>query len=98
MVFGTHVDASGGDSIFTCKSSFTPYIPPEEKISLQDNIPDSVKEEKKENNDVEYLPGERLLIQLHKQRKKVKKDEDKRENNLDIDRVTESLSRVFKRF
>ena len=101
MAFYSHQDQCNRDNIFTCKSNFTPYIPPAEKISLQDKIPDSVKEEKKKNKGVEYLPGERLLIQLHKQRKKENKREDKeredrRENNMDVDRITSSLSRILK--
>ena len=72
MAFETYGDVAG-QNIFTCRSSFTPYVPPQEQISLQDHVPQSVKEEKKKDDGVEYLPGERLLIKLGKQRKKKKK-------------------------
>ena len=70
---------------FTCRSSFTPYVPPVEHISLQDHTPESVKEEKKKDGGVVYLPGERLLIKMGKQKQK-----------LDVKRISKSLSRVLK--
>jgi len=88
MAFVTYGDLAEKQNIFTCRSSFTPYVPPQEQISLQDHTPESVKEERKKDGGVEYLPGERLLIKLGKQRKKKKK-------SLDIDRVSKSLSRVL---
>ena len=91
MAFQCHHEA-GEKSIFTCRSSFTPYVPPQEQISLQDNIPESVKDEKKKDGGVKYLPGERLLIKLGNQRKKKKK------KTLDVDRVAQSLSRVLSTF
>ena len=91
MAFATYGDLSENHNIFTCRSSFTPYIPPQELISLQDHVPQSVKEEKKKDGGVEYLPGERLLIKLGKQRKKKKQ-------TLDVDRVAKSLSRVLSTF
>jgi hypothetical protein len=78
------------NSIFTCRSSFTPYVPPEERISLQDHIPDSIKEEKKKSDGIVYLPGERLLIQLAKQRRK--------KDKIDMNRITQSMSRVLSTF
>lgn len=84
--FQSHGDVS--DSIFTCRSSFKPFVPPTEQISLQDHIPESVKKEKKKSNGIEYLPGERLLIKLAKTREK----------EIDIDRVTQSMSRVLTTF
>ena len=91
MAFHCHHEAES-QSIFTCRSSFTPYAPPQELVSLQDNIPESVKEEKKKDGGVEYLPGERLLIKLGKQRKK------KKSKTFDVDRVAQSLSRVLSTF
>ena len=90
MAFATYGDVVERQNIFTCRSSFTPYVPPQEQISLQDHVPESVKEEKKKDGGVEYLPGERLLIKLGKQRKKKK--------TLDVDRVSKSLSRVLSIF
>ena len=92
MAFFTSADLSERDTIFTCRSSFTPYVPPKEEISLQDHVPESVKEEKKKDNGIEYLPGERLLIKLAKQRKKEKGKTPK--PKLDIDRVSKSLARI----
>ena len=92
MAFYCHA-SDEKSNIFTCKSSFTHYVPPQEKISLQDHIPDSVKEERKKDGDVVYLPGERLLIKLAKQRNKGRK-----KNNFDVDRVAASLSRVLSTF
>jgi hypothetical protein len=77
------------ENYFTCRSSFIPYEPPKELISLQDHIPESVKEEKKKDNDIQYLPGERLLIKLGKQQMKQKP-------KIDVDRISKSLSRVLK--
>ena len=91
FAFNSHDDER--QNIFTCRSSFTPYVPPEEKISLQDHIPESVREDKKKSGGVEYLPGERLLIQLGKQRQKKQKTK-----TVDIERVTQSLSRVLATF
>ena len=81
--------------IFTCRSSFTPFVPPPAMVSLQDHIPDIVREERKKNNDIEYLPGEKLLLQLNKEKRKNKK---KQGHNIDIDRIQESLNRVLKVF
>jgi hypothetical protein len=99
MAFFTSVD-SERENIFTCRSSFTPYIPPPEQISLQDHVPEAVKEEKKKDGGIEYLPGERLLIKLGKQRKKEKGSgfASNRKSRLDVDRVSESLSRVLSTF
>jgi hypothetical protein len=92
MAFFTSTDLAEKNNIFTCRSSFTPYVPPQEQISLQDNVPESVKEEKKKDNGIEYLPGERLLIKLAKQRKKEKGN---KRVTLDIDRVSKSLARII---
>jgi hypothetical protein len=82
MAFFCHQEV---ESAFTCRSSFTPYVPPEEKISMQDNVPEAVKEAKKKDGGIEYLPGERLLIQIGKRKPKV-----------DVDRISKSLARVLK--
>jgi hypothetical protein len=88
--FQCHGDPVEKHSIFTCRSSFTPYVPPEERISLQDHVPESIKEEKKKCDGVVYLPGERLLIQLAKQRRK--------KDKIDMTRITQSMSRVLSTF
>ena len=81
--------------IFTCRSSFTPFVPPPAMVSLQDHIPDIVREERKKNNDIEYLPGEKLLIKLNKEKRKNKK---KQGHNIDIDRIQKRLTSVLKVF
>ena len=82
------------NDIFTCKSSFTKYVPPIEKLSIQDNVPEIEKLERKKNNNVHYLPGERLLLQLEKDKQKHKKKQDPK-TNLNIEKVQESLRRVL---
>jgi hypothetical protein len=81
MAFFCHQEV---ESAFTCRSSFTPYVPPEEKISMQDHVPEVVKEAKKKDGGIEYLPGERLLIQIGKRER------------VDVDRISKSLARVLK--
>jgi hypothetical protein len=66
------------------------FMPVEEVCPLEDNIPEAIKIQKKDNG-ITYLPGERLLIQLSKQRKKNKKN-----NNIDVARVTASLGRLLR--
>jgi hypothetical protein len=75
---------------FLSHSYFTPFKPEPEICPLNDVVPEIVKLSKS-NNEVTYLPGEKLLIGLGKQRKKKKE----KKNNIDIDRLTESLSRVL---
>jgi hypothetical protein len=79
----THTD-NNVRSIFTCRSISIPKV----VISLADNIPESVKVEKKKG--YEFLPGEKLLISLAKQKKKSKKKKD-----IDVDRISKSMSRVL---
>lgn len=72
-------------SVFCCRSSFTP----KPVITLLDPIPESVKEERKKDKGFVYLPGERLLLSLSKQKPKAKIP-------LDVDRLSESLNRVLR--
>jgi hypothetical protein len=72
-----HTEESNG--FFNCQSYFQQEICP-----LADPVPESVKIQKKN----EYLPGEKLLIKLNKEKRK-KKD------NIDIARITESLKRIL---
>ena len=67
------------------------------QLSLQDHVPDIVKEEGKKNNNIKFLPGERLLLQLAKQKQKQKKKQGHK-NNIDIERIQERLSQVLKSF
>ena len=77
-----------GNGFFSAASYFMPV---QEECPLDDPIPESVKIEQKKNNGINYLPGEKLLIQLSKQRKKQKKTQ----SNLDVERVTASLGRIL---
>ena len=80
---------NSGNGFFSAASYFMPVQ--EEICPLEDPIPESVKIEQKKNNGINYLPGEKLLIQLSKQRKKQKK----KHTNLDVERVTASLGRIL---
>ena len=81
---------SDSNGFFSGASYFMPVE--EEVCPLEDNIPEAIKiEKKKKDNGITYLPGERLLIQLSKQRKKNKKN-----NNIDVARVTASLGRILR--
>jgi len=70
--------------------SASSYFNPVEECPLDDNVPETIKIEQKKNNGINYLPGEKLLIQLSKQRKKQKK-----QSTLDVERVTASLGRIL---
>jgi len=74
-----HTTESNG--FFNCKSYFQPVV---EVCPISDPIPEDVK--KKE--EVKYLPGERLLIKLNKEKQKKK-------NNIDVERITQSLQRIL---
>ena len=90
-----HIHQDNVHDIFTCRSSFTPFVPPPAMVSLQDHIPDIEKSERKKNNDIKYLPGEKLLIKLNKEKRKNKK---KQGHNIDIDRIQKRLTSVLKVF
>jgi hypothetical protein len=66
-------------STFTSRSVFTPASPPE-----------ILEVTKKKDPKEGFLPGERLLIKLGKRGKSKKQQE-----NLDIDKLQKSLSRVL---
>ena len=89
-----HTDPPDCDAYFGCISSFTPLQ--DEVCSI--DVPDKKKKKKPEAT---YLPGEKLLIQLGKQRKK---DKQNRSNLIrsytsheepDIDRASASLRRIL---
>jgi hypothetical protein len=69
------------ESLFVCKSSFI-HRQEEEEV-----IPDPETKSKQPK----YLPGEKLLIKLGKERKKQKK-------KVDVDKISRSLSRVLNEF
>ena len=73
---------------FSTRSDFKPYVSP---IALV--YPNPTQEIKKK--EATYLPGEKLLISLHKNRQKEKK---KKDDEIDVLRITQSLSRVLSNF
>ena len=89
MSFACHQDE--GNGFFSASSYFNTVVEPE-ICPLEDNVPEAVKIERKKNNGINYLPGEKLLIQLSKQRKKQNL---KKQSNLDVERVTSSLGRIL---
>ena len=79
-------------SIFQCKSNFVPQAEPE---------PDVFEEDEKDEGVIitppltDYLPGERLLQRVNKERKKA--NQKRRPNNLSVDDVhtiSRSLSKL----
>ena len=76
-------------SIFGCKSNFTP----KPIISITNTIPETVKEERRKDNGIVYLPGEKLLLSLSKQKAKQKAKQKVKQP--DVDRITKSLNRVL---
>ena len=78
MTFACHQNE--GNLFFNCNSQFIPYR--EEICPLEDNVPEAVKIEKKKNKGINFLPGERLLIKLNKEKRK-KKNNGRKANNLD---------------
>jgi hypothetical protein len=83
-------------NFFGAQSYFVPYEEPD-ICPLEDSEHPIIKEEKK-NKGVKYLPGEKLLIQIGKGRKKDKKKDKKKSSNCDIDKISSSLSRVLRGF
>jgi hypothetical protein len=70
---------------FSTRSDFKPFAAP---------IAQTQAEPKKQHKEPQYLPGEKLLISLHKNRQKEKKKND----NIDVDRLSKSLNRVLAGF
>jgi hypothetical protein len=69
----------GQESLFKCKSHFVPQEDPSVEVPFE--APSAPT----------YLPGERLLIKLGKERKK-------KEKKIDVERIAESLGRVLSGF
>ena len=72
---------------FSTRTDFKPFVSPVVAPVAQSNREVAPKEAK-------YLPGEKLLISLHKNRQKEKKKNDE----IDVDRLSKSLSRVLAGF
>ncbi len=70
------------NSYFSTRSEFRSVIAPQQQL----------EQPKLKETTAKYLPGEKLLIKLGKERKSTKKE------NIDVDRITKSLSRVLSNF
>ena len=70
---------------FSTRSDFKPFVSP---IAFAPPVAQSVVPK-----EAKYLPGEKLLIKLGKDRKKEKKND-----NIDVDRLSKSLNRVLAGF
>jgi hypothetical protein len=83
------------NNILQSRSVFTPYKEPEPQPCMS-----TMFEEKKRKNEIQYLPGEKLLMRLEKIRTKEggKKNIIKVENDFNVDRLSDSLARVLKTF
>lgn len=90
MIGSTHQDTEVSN-FFNCYSQFKPYEEPEPE-GLDDVEPAQVRADKKKNKGITYLPGEKLLIKLGKEKEKKKKVKPEKIN---LKRITESLSRVL---
>jgi hypothetical protein len=80
-------------SIFSCKRQFEPAVVVEE-IDEDGQVFEELKPVQKKKKGPKYLPGERLLLKLNKQNKEKKKDP----VQIDIDKVSTSISNVLKLF
>ena len=79
------------ESYFSTRTDFKPYVSP---IAFVPPVAQSVAPK-----DAKYLPGEKLLISLHRNRQKEKKkNDDVLDISKDVDRITKSLSRVLAGF
>ena len=75
---------------FSTRSDFKPFVSP---IAFVAPVAQSNRYTEVAPKEAKYLPGEKLLIKLGKDRKKEKKND-----NIDVDRLSKSLSRVLAGF
>ena len=76
---------------FSTRTDFKPFVSP---IAFVAPVAQSNRYTEVAPKEAKYLPGEKLLISLHKNRQKEKKKND----NIDVDRLSKSLSRVLAGF
>ena len=76
---------------FSTRSDFKPHVSP---IAFVAPVSQSNRYTEVAPKEAKYLPGEKLLISLHKNRQKEKKKNDE----IDVDRLSKSLSRVLAGF
>ena len=75
---------------FSTRTDFKPFVSP---IAFVAPVAQSNRYTEVAPKEAKYLPGEKLLIKLGKDRKKEKKID-----NIDVDRLSKSLSRVLAGF
>ena len=75
---------------FSTRTDFKPFVSP---IAFVPPVAQSNRYTEVAPKEAKYLPGEKLLIKLGKDRKKEKKND-----NIDVDRLSKSLSRVLAGF
>ena len=81
-------------SIFACQKEFTPAVVVEE-IDEDGNVYEELKIKKKKPKASKYLPGQRLLLKLNKQ----KHDKNKlKPNTPDMNKITKSVNNLLKIF
>jgi hypothetical protein len=91
-------------TIFSTNAQFVSTMPKDEPPEIPAFIPiPKTKKEAKEANKFQYLPGERLSIQMTKQsikdkKKDKKKKESERLDENDIDGITDSVGRITSLF
>jgi hypothetical protein len=76
---------------FSTRTDFKPFVSP---IAFAPPVTQSNRYTEVAPKEAKYLPGERLLIKLGTDRKKEKK----KNYDVDVDRITKSLSRVLAGF
>jgi hypothetical protein len=76
-------------SIYSCARDFQPAVVVEE-IDDRGEVYETLNVEKKKTKASKYLPGERLLLKLNKQKKQ--------KNMLDVNKITNSLQNVLQMF
>ena len=87
------------NNVLASKSHFIPFREPEPE---EEPCMKNMFVEKQKRNEVEYEPGVKLLMKLGKLRAKEKKNIGEKKNSKvqssDIERLSDSLSRVLKTF
>ena len=92
------------ESYFSTRTDFKPFVSP---IAFVAPVSQSNRYTEVAPKEAKYLPGEKLLISLHKNRQKEKKKKDdvldtatesRQSLSKDVDRITKSLSRVLAGF
>lgn len=99
MVFNPHLPKSHTGSIFCPVYDFTPAVPVEVIDDDGEVHEEMQKVSKKGKRHLRYLPGERLLLRLsrEKQKKQMKKNNVKVQD-IDVDTISKSVSNLLKSF